>query len=123
MENGLRRDRYQEYYLARVDVELTQEAVRDAKAKRDSAQMREKEQKRREEGLQEARRQRQQIITDLSVELNTDTDYQALHELELQEPGLKARLESDKKEMTVLCGAVKAALADAEQLLQIKDAY
>lgn len=122
VENGLRRDRYQEYYLARVDVELTQEAVRDAKAKRDSAQMREKEQKRREEGLQEARRQRQQIITDLSVELNTDTDYQALHELELQETGLKARLESDKKEMTVLCGAVKAALADAEQLLQIKDA-
>ena len=122
MENGLRRDRYQEYYLARVDVELTQEAVRDAKAKRDSAQMREKEQKRREEGLQEARRQRQQIITDLSVELNTDTDYQALHELELQETGLKARLESDKKDMTVLCGAVKAALADAEQLLQIKDA-
>lgn len=122
VENGLRRDRYQEYYLARVDVELTQEAVRDAKAKRDGAQMREKEQKRREEGLQEARRQRQQIITDLSVELNMDTDYQALHELELQETGLKARLESDKKEMTVLRGAVKAALADAEQLLQIKDA-
>lgn len=42
VENGLRRDRFQEYYLARVDVELTQEARGDAKARRDGAQMREK---------------------------------------------------------------------------------
>ena len=122
VENGLRRDRFQEYYLARVDVELTQEARGDAKARRDGAQMREKEQKRREEELQEARRQRQQLITDLSVELNTDKEYQALHELEQQETVLKGQLAADKEEMKALHKAVKAALADAQKLLQVKDA-
>ena len=122
VENGLRRDRFQEYYLARVDVELTQEARGDAKARRDGAQMREKEQKRREEELQEARRQRQQLITDLSVELNTDKEYQALHELEQQETVLKGLLAADKEEMKALHKAVKAALADVQKLLQVKDA-
>ena len=122
VENGLRRDRFQEYYLARVDVELTQEARGDAKARRDGAQMREKEQKRREEELQEARRQRQQLITDLSVELNTDKEYRALHELEQQETVLKGLLAADKEEMKALHKAVKAALADVQKLLQVKDA-
>lgn len=121
VENGLRRDQYQEYYLARVDAELTQEARRDAKTARDGARMREKELKRREDSLRETKQQRQQIINNLNVELNTDQDYQALRDLELQETALKKLLETDETEMADLRNAVKMALADAQQLLQVKD--
>lgn len=122
VENGLRRDRFQEYYLARVDVELTQEATGDARAKKSAAVMREKELKRREESLQETRQQRQQTITDLSVELNSDKEYQALHDFELREIALKAQLEKDREELKELRKAVRAALEDAQQLLKVKDA-
>ena len=101
VENGLRRDRFQEYYLARVDVELTQEARGDAKG--GTAPRCGK--KNRSAGGRSCRKPDGSGSSSLRicrVEFNTDKEYQALHELEQQETVLKGLLAADKEEMKAL---------------------
>lgn len=121
VENCLRRDQYQEYYLARVDVEITQEEKQETERKIRYMQLRQKELEQTQQRLKETKQQRQQTITDLNVELNGDADYQALRELERKEQELKSQLTQDKTDMAELHKSVKAALAEAKKLLSIKD--
>lgn len=121
-ENCIRREQYQQYYLARVDVELTAESIGNTNQRIKYAELRQNELEREQDRLGETREERRQTITDLSVELNGDADYQALRELERRENELKSALEQDKKGMADLMKAVKQALCDASELLKVKDA-
>lgn len=121
VENCLRRDRYQQYYLSRVDVELTTEAGKETERKIRYTQLRRKELEQQQKQLMESKEERQQTITNLSVELNGDSDYQALRDLERREQELKTLLGGDRAELKDLQRAVKAAAAEAKQLLQMKD--
>lgn len=122
VENCLRRDQYQQYYIARVDVELTGEAKQEAERKIRYAELRERELVQTQERLRAAKKQRTQTITDLNVELNGDSDYLALRELEHREQELKDRLAQDKTDMADMRKAVKAALSASLKLLKVKDA-
>ena len=122
VENCLRRDQYQQYYLARVDVELTREEEQDAGRRIRRAQLRQKELEGARQHLQGTKKERQQTITDLNVELNGDSDYQALRELERREQELKAALKQDKTELNELKQAAEKALKAAVALLKVKDA-
>lgn len=122
VESCLRRDQYQQYYLARVDVEITQEGKKDTNRRIRHAQLRQKELEGVQAHLKVTKRERQQTITDLNVELNGDTDYQALKELERREQELKGALKQDKEEIAELNQYVKKALQAIRKLLTVKDA-
>lgn len=121
VENCLRRDQYQQYYLARVDVELTGQEEAEARDHISYETLHMEELGRSRKKLEEDRDGCQQIITDLSVELNSDKDYQALHELERKAEALEEQLESDREEVKRLKKSAGKALADAGKLLKIKD--
>lgn len=121
VENYLRRDRHQEYYLARADVELTKEAMEQAEQKMRYDELHSRELERKKEALQKEKEARQNTITALNIELNSDSDYQALKGLEQQEHDLRERLKEDQTEVLELKKAVKRALGNAGQLLEVRD--
>ena len=121
VENYLRIDRYQEYYIARAGKELTEEREKQAQRNIRYEELRRRERQQKREELARARDAKEQMIQDLAVELNSDEEYQAFRELERKETELKAQIKEDQSELKELRKAVLAALADAEKLLQVKD--
>lgn len=121
VENYLRIDRYQEYYIARAGKELTEQEKGKTEKNIRYEELRCKEQKQKQEELRSARDAKEQMIQDLAVELNSDVEYQAFRELERKEADLKAQIKEDKAEVRELKKAVSEALADVEKLLKVKD--
>lgn len=121
VENYLRRDRFQEYYLSRVDVEINEAAVAATMQGIRYEELRQNDEKQRVQASQNALNQKQEIITTLAAELKNDSDYQALHELEQEEARLKEQLVQTKKETDILFKSVRLAKEQARQLLQVKD--
>ncbi len=122
VENYLRIDRYQEYYIARAGKELTEEKTKRAKANIRSEEIRKKEAQTKKEQLKVASDAKERMIRDLAVELQSDLEYQAFRELERKETDLKEAIRSDKQDVRDLKLAVQKALDHVEQLLQVKDA-
>ncbi len=121
VEHCLKRDKYQEYYIARAGKELTEQKKETAEKNTRYEELRRKEWQQKREELKRARGVKEQMIQDLALELNSDTEYQAFRELERKESELKEQIREDKQEVKELKRAVSAALADAEKLLQVKD--
>ena len=122
VENYLRRDRNQEYYIARAAKELTESKTEEANRNIRYEELSKNEwiQKRLE--LTKSREMKEQMLQDLAVELKSDTEYQAFREMERKEAALKEQLREDKLEVKELKRAVQQALADAEKLLKGKAA-
>ena len=121
VENYLRRDKHQEYYIARAGKELTEQEVEKTEKNIRYEELRGREWQKKREELRHSREVKEQMIQDLAVELNGDAEYQAFRELERKESDLKAQIKEDKLELKELKKAVLAALADAENLLKVKD--
>lgn len=121
VENYLRIDRYQEYYVARADKELTEKEIEQTERNIHYEENRKKELNQKSEQLRNGKIAKEQIIEELTLELNSDKEYQALRELERKAEELKAQIKEDKTEMKELKKAVSAACADAEKLLKVKD--
>ncbi len=121
VENHIRIDQYQAYYIARAEKELTEQKQSRAKHNIKYEENRGKEWTQKREALRKSRDMKQQMIEDLMMELNSDTEYQAFRELERKEKELKEQIKADRQEVKELQKAVKAALEDAKQLLQVKD--
>lgn len=121
VENYLRIDRYQEYYIARAGKELTEQEKRKTEKNIRYEELRCKEQKQKQEELRSAKDAKEQMIQNLAVELNSDVEYQAFRELERKEADLKVQIKEDKAEVRELKKAVSEALADVEKLLKVKD--
>ncbi len=122
VRNFLRRDKYQQYYLTRAAKELTEVKTNQAKQSiRYENISRESWEKKKLE-LGKARENKEQMIQDLAVELKSDEEYQAFRELERKEAELKELLREDKAEVRELNHAAELALADAKELLKVKDA-
>ena len=121
VENHLRIDRYQEYYLARADKERTEQDRKKTESNIRHEELRLREWQKNREELRRARDDKDQVIQDLALELNSDTEYQALRELERKETALKLRLKEDREEVQELKRAVSRALAHTEKLLKVKD--
>ncbi len=121
VENYLRIDRYQEYYIARAGKELTAQEQKKTEDNIRHEKLRSREMEKKREELRQARDSKEQRIQDLTVELNGDTEYQALRELERAETSLKEQIKEDKAEVRELRKFVSAALASVEKLLKVKD--
>ena len=123
VENYLRIDRYQEYYIARAGKELTQQDKEKTEENIRREELRHREMQKSREELRQARDKKEQMIQDLTVELNSDTEYQAFRQLERTEHELKEQIKTDKSEVKELKKAVSAALSNVEKLLTgMKDA-
>ena len=122
VENGLRRNRFREYGIARADKELTGEQAdrADENIRYETRRGEELERKKNEVSLE--RDGREQLIRDLAVELQSDSDYQAFRELERKEAALKEQIEADQREVSALKQAAAQALEDVEKLLAMPGA-
>lgn len=121
VENYLRIDRYQEYYIARAGKELQEQEKEKTEAAIRYEELRCREMQKSLEELKRARDQKELMIQDLSVELNSDAEYQAFRELERKEGELKEQIKEDQVGVKALKAAVSAALSDVEKLLKVKD--
>jgi len=121
VENYLRIDRYQQYYIARAEKELTDEKIKRAKNNIRYEELKKKESLQKQEEFEKLRDLKAQMVVDLEVELKSDNEYQAFKELERKETELKDQIKQDKQEVAELKKAVSAALSDVEKLLNVKD--
>ena len=121
VENYLRIDRNQQYYIARAEKELTDEKIKRAKNNIRHEELKKKESEQKQKELEQLRDLKAQLVVDLEVELNSDNEYQAFKELERKEAELKEQIKQDKQEVAELKKAVSAALLDVEKLLKVKD--
>ncbi len=121
VENYIRRDKYQEYFIARAGKERTEQEKAKAQKNIRCEELRGREWQQKREELRKAKDAKEQMIQDLSVELNSDAEYQAFRELERKEAELKDQIKEDKREIKELKRAVTDALSDAEKLLKVKD--
>lgn len=121
VENYLRIDRYQEYYIARADKELTEKEKEQTEQNIRYEENRKKELTQKREELRSGKYTKEQIIEELTLELNSDKEYQALRELERKAEELKGQIKEDKAEMKELKHAVSAACTDVEKLLKVRD--
>ncbi|MBS5284840.1 MAG: AAA family ATPase [Clostridiales bacterium] len=121
VENYLRIDRYQEYYIARAGKQLTEQDKENTEGNIRHEELRLREMQKSREELRQTRDKKEQMIQDLTVELNSDTEYQAFRELERTEADLKAQIKEDRSEVKDLKKSVSAALLSVEELLKVKD--
>lgn len=121
VENYLRRDKYQEYYIARAGKELTEQKKAQAENSVRYEEHRRREWERKRDEYRTARDMKEQMIRDLAVELNSDAEYQAFRELERREAELKEQIKEDRRDVRELKKAVQAALSDVERLLKVSD--
>ncbi len=121
VENYLRIDRYQEYYISRAGKELTEQEMEKAEGNIRYEELQGRELQKSREELKQARDNKEQMIQDLTMELNSDTEYQAFRQLERTEHELKEQIKNDKSEVKDLKKAVSAALSNVEKLLRVKD--
>ena len=121
VENYLRIDRYQQYYIARAEKELTDEKIKRAKNNLRHEEFKKKESLQKQEEFEKLRDLKAQMVVDLEVELKSDNEYQAFKELERKETELKDQIKQDKQEVAELKKAVSVALSDVEKLLNVKD--
>lgn len=120
VENYLRIDRYQQYYIARAEKELTDEKIKRAKNNIRHEEFKKKESLQKQEEFEKLRDLKAQMVVDLEVELKSDNEYQAFKELERKEAELKDQIKQDKQEVAELKKAVSVALSDVEKLLKVK---
>ncbi|MBQ7840112.1 MAG: AAA family ATPase [Lachnospiraceae bacterium] len=121
LEQYLRRDKYQQYYIARAQKELTEEKADLTKNNIRYEELSSRDWERKKAVSIRNREEKEQLIRNLAIELNSDEDYQAFRELERKEAELKSQIKDDKNEVKELHRAVKLALADAQKLLQVQD--
>lgn len=95
IDNCIRIDQYQEYYLMRCEQDILEETVRLLQEKIRSEEIRQTDLERRKEEVKAAIGEMDELITALSVELGSNTEYQTYLELEKKKKRLEENLEKD----------------------------
>ena len=123
VEVYIRRDRAQEYFIARADQDISKESIASFMGQISETKEKEAALRKTGERLLAAIRDTEQLVRNLDLELNNDTGYQAFRELEKQEENLKELLSRDKAEVALLRKNVRQALLDTEELLRISERF
>lgn len=121
VESFLRRDRYQEYFIARAEKEITEAKRARAGKNIRYEELNRQDWERKKAEFGKSRDVKEQELRDLAVELNSDVEYQAFRELERKERELKEQIQEDRREVKELKNAVQQALADTRKLLEVRD--
>lgn len=117
----MKRDRMYEFFLAQAEADLTEEKIRQLKEEINSEEYRQQQLKRELEDTEKERDQKQEIATNLRVELRQDQEFLALEE---QKKELGRFLEEERaclEEKKELKRSVRKSLAGMERLLEIRD--
>ncbi len=121
IDNCIRIDQYQEYYLARCEQDMLEEAIRGLEGKIRSDEIRQKDFERQKQELAGRVQSLEEMITNLSVELGSNTEYQAYLELERRKQTLEAELKKAEKDVRELMQRVKLALKLTQDLCEKED--
>ncbi len=114
--NVIRIDQYQEYYLARCEQDMLEEAIGRLKEQIRSNEIRKKDFERQKQELVGRMQSLEEMITNLSVELGSNTEYQAYLELERRKEALEAALKQAQKDVRELQQQVDLALKQTRDL-------
>ncbi len=123
VEALIRRDRTQEYFIVRADRDITREAIEAFSKQVMETRARTASLQKTQEKLLDAIRDKEELLRNLDLELNSDSGYQAFRDLEKQEEHLKELLSRDKAEVSLLRKNVRQALAETEELLRIPESF
>lgn len=121
IDNCIRIDQYQEYYLARCEQDMLEEAICGLEGQIRSAEIRRNDFERQKLELAGRMQSLEEMITNLSVELSSNTEYQAYLELERRKEALETELKKVEQEVRELMQRVKAALKQTEDLCGRED--
>lgn len=119
--DGMQKDKQYEYYLARVEADLTAQEIKRVQdeIRTDTLQMDARNKSINQK--KEEQRQKQQIRDDLRAELATDKDFIARNEQENILRTLKAYMDEKNIERKELQKSINAAKQQANKLLEVKD--
>lgn len=120
IDNCIRIDHYQEYYLARCEQDLLESAIRGLGEQICSEEIRKKEFERQKAELAKAVQEMEDTITSLSIELGSNTEYQAYLELEKKKNELETELAQDEKAVRELMQRVRQAQKCMERLCELE---
>lgn len=117
-----RRDRMYEYFLQQAELDITKEDIRKTEARMHEEEYRLKEVQRDLDRLGRERDQKQEMETNLRVELRQNKDFLALEEQKKELDRLRSeegRFLEEKKELTK---SIRKAVDCATKLLEVPDA-
>lgn len=115
------KDRMYEYFLEQAELDIIKQTIERTDAEIHADEFRLKEIRKELDRLSRERTEKQEIETNLRVELKQNRDFLALEEQKKEKERLKAeeqRYQDDKKEFMK---SVKKALNSADRLLEISD--
>ncbi|MDO4804680.1 MAG: SbcC/MukB-like Walker B domain-containing protein [Lachnospiraceae bacterium] len=118
VESCIRRDRIQEYYIARADMDITRHRIEALKREVAVTEGRRGALIKNRAKLDAEIRDKEQLLRNLDLELNSDIGYQAFRDLEKQEEDLKNKLAEDDAGVKRLRKSVRKALSDAAGLMK-----
>ena len=113
-----RRDSHQEYYIRRAQEDLTAEQIGIGREEIRKEQGVLSELEKRQIDESGRRDNKELMIRNLSLELQSDSEYLAFMELERREADLKQLLKDDRAEVKILMDAVKKAVGQMEDLIR-----
>ena len=122
VEDGSRKDRQYEYYLARVEADLIGEDIKRMKSEIQSDTLRLEAQNRQIDQVKDEQMEKQQIRDDLRAELATDKDFLAKDEQEKRLQFLKNKKKGLLEEYEMLKRSVDASKRQLKKLLEVRDA-
>ncbi len=121
VEDGSRKDRQYEYYLARVEADLIGEDIKRMKSEIQSDTLRLEAQNRQIDQVKDEQMEKQQIRDDLRAELATDKDFLAKDEQEKRLQFLKSKKKGLLEEYEMLKRSVDASKRQLKKLLEVRD--
>ena len=120
VENCIRRDRVQEYFIARADLDISKGVISSLKKEVSRTEAGREKLWKDQKNLRSEIDDKEDLLRNLDLELNSDIGYQAFRDLEKQERNLKELLAEDRRGVDSLKRSVRSALDNVGQLLKRK---
>lgn len=120
-EDGLKKDRMYEYFLARAEADITSEKIDELRHEAQSNELRLEEQNKKIEGLTKEKQEKKEIRDILMAELSQDKDFLARDEQKKKLQHLEEQREGLENERGRLMKSVAVAKRQADRLLEVKD--
>lgn len=121
VEAGIRRDRMNEYFVARAELDLVQQAVSRTERDLEARRLERKDLEHQKEDNAAARESKEETVRSLQVELQTDENYRAYEQAKSREEKLSAELVKDGVAVRDLLGEARKAAQSAQLLLRLEE--
>lgn len=113
---GIKRDGFYEYYIARADMGINEEQISAEERMVEKCKIREGELQEEEKRLKKERESKAETIQNLMVELSTNEEFLAIQKIEEKIKRFKDRILELEQQKKKLMGSVKTALKSVREL-------